>query len=163
MRCQCFLYQRCDVDGLGHFLPSQSVRLFLVNNQDRFFPGVWCKVKNTVHDSPNLIPGIDLRCFAKKNTLLAQKNCSTQILLFDTKRPTLVTKLPKLGIRYTILDILMHVNSYITFVNLCDLCDMFKDRLQYTLQYNIMINDSNPKKWVFFANDITFWPWYDAP
>ena len=35
---------------------------------------------------------------------------------------------------------------------------MFKDRLQYTLQYNIMINDSNPKKWVFFANDITFWP-----
>ena len=55
---------------------------------------------------------------------LAQKNCSTQILLFDTKRPTLVTKLPKLGNRYTILDILMHVNSYITFVNLYDFCDM---------------------------------------
>ena len=36
-----FLYQRCDVDGFGHFLPSQSVRLFLVNNQDRFFPMVF--------------------------------------------------------------------------------------------------------------------------
>ena len=33
---------------------------------------------------------------------------------------------------------------------------MFKDRLQYTLQYNIMINDSNPKKWEFFANDKHF-------
>ena len=88
----------------------------------------------------------------KYHTLLAQKNCSKQILLFDPKSPTLVTKLPKLGNRYTILDILMHVNSYITFVNLCDLCDMFKDRLQYTLQYNIMINDSNHKKYFFFAN-----------
>ena len=103
------------------------------------------------------------KVFCKKNTLLAQKNCSTQILLFDPKSPTLVTKLPKLGVRYTILDILMHVNSYITFVNLCDLCDMFKDRLQYTLQYNIMINDSNHKFFFFSQMLRTFWPWYDAP
>ena len=32
-----FLYQRCDVNVFGHFLPSQSVRLFLVNHRDRLF------------------------------------------------------------------------------------------------------------------------------
>ena len=29
-----FSQQRCDVDGFGHFLTSQSVRLFLVNYRD---------------------------------------------------------------------------------------------------------------------------------
>ena len=36
-----FSKQRCDVDVFGHFLPSQSVRLFLLNHWDRLFSDVF--------------------------------------------------------------------------------------------------------------------------
>ena len=48
------------------------------------------KVETKVHDPPNLIPGIDVRWFAKKNgKFRPKKKRSMAILLFDPTRPPL--------------------------------------------------------------------------
>ena len=45
------------------------------------------KVKIKAHDPPNLIPGIDIRCFAQKTTYFwPKKSRSTDILLFGFLR-----------------------------------------------------------------------------
>ena len=43
-----FFLQRCDVDGFGHFLPSQSVRLFLVSYRDRLFSDGFSNLRTDV-------------------------------------------------------------------------------------------------------------------
>ena len=66
---------------------SNSLKSMQLMLEGGYNPMENLKVKSKVHDPPNLIPGIGVRCFAKKRTLPAKKNPYIAILLFDPSSP----------------------------------------------------------------------------
>ena len=68
------------------------------NSVDNLGGVVKCEVKTMVHEPPNLIPGIDIRCLAKKTKNFGQKKVVPRQYYFLTPRgPPWVTKVAQSG------------------------------------------------------------------